>query len=940
MQRVPVRSPCSWAGDTGEIWRLRKRGRWGLPSGKPHRSGTAPALGLRAGKVAVTTIPQTASKKETQPMWLTSVLDYLKSTSLRTQARRVRRERRGKKPAATRLILEALEDRCLLSFSPAVIYPVGASPQAVVTGDFNGDGRLDLAVANLSSNTVSILLGNADGTFQAAQNFATGAGPQSLAVGDFNGDGKLDLVTVNANDVSVLLGNGNGAFQAPQSLVLPGQFPPGYTGSTALPQAPTSVAVGDINGDGKLDLAVRGVTAFTVLTGSGYYGNYYTTYTDGYVNVLLGNGDASFTPKAASHLDNGDPSALALGDFNGDGKLDVVAVTTSGSGVSVLPGNGDGTLQAPVHSASGVGFNSVVTGDLNGDGKLDLVTRSSDGNGVLVQKGNGDGTFQAPADIPLPGLFLANYSGVEPLPLPQHPEAVVVGDLNGDGKLDLAVTTTSSYSVFTGSGYYGNYYSAVYKGNVNVLLGHGDGTFTDAQIAPLNGANPYALAAGNFNGDAFPDLAVADPWANSVSVLLNAGDWSTTSPSSFSVSGFPASTTAGEAGSFTVTAKNADGTTAAGYTGTVHFASSDGQAVLPGVYTFTAADGGVHTFSAILETAGTQSITAADTLALGLTGSETGVTVNPAAASHFGVVAPAGSTAGSAFSVTVTALDPYNNTATGYTGAVHFTSTDGQAVLPSNYTFTVADNGVHTFSSGVILKTAGTQTVTASDTVTSAITGGAAVAINPAAASTMTVTGFPSSTTAGVAGGFTVTLKDAYGNTASGYTGTVHFTSSDGKAALPANYTFTVADAGVHTFSVILKTAGTQSITVADTTTASLTGTDGGVTVKPAAASQFIISAASSVTSGVAFSLTITVEDAYGNVVTGYVGTIHFKSTDRTATLPANYTFTAADKGVHTFTGLVLNKTGKQTLTVTDTLNSTLTNSVIEDVLAAPRKHK
>jgi FG-GAP-like repeat/FG-GAP repeat len=874
-------------------------------------------------------------------MWLTSVLDYLKSTSLRTQARRVRREGRSKKPAATRLILEALEERCLLSFSPAVIYPVGAGPRAVVTGDFNGDGLLDLVTANQSSNTVSVLLGKGDGTFQQAQNFDTGAGPQSLAVGDFNGDGKLDLVTVNANDVSVLLGAGNGAFQVPQSLVLPGQFPPGYTGSTALPQAPTSVAVGDLNGDGKLDLAVRGVTAFTVLTGSGYNGNYYTTtYNDGYVNVLLGNGVASFTPKAAYHLDNGDPSALALRDFNGDTRLDVVAVTTSGSGVSVLPGNGDGTLQAPVHSASGVGFNSVVTGDLNGDGKLDLVTRSSDGNGVFVQKGNGDGTFQAPADIPLPGLFLANYSGVEPLPLPQHPEAVVVGDLNGDGKLDLAVTTTSSYSVFTGSGYFGNYYSTVSKGNVNVLLGHGDGTFTDAQIAPLQGGNPYALAAGNFNGDAFPDLAVADPWANSVSVLLNAGDWSTTSPSSFSVSGFPLSTTAGVAGGFTVTAKNADGTTAAGYTGTVHFTSSDGQAVLPAFYTFTAVDGGVHTFSAILETAGTQSITATDTLTLSLTGSETGVTVNPAAASNFDVVAPAGGTAGSAFSVTVTALDPYNNTATGYTGAVHFTSSDGQAILPSDYTFTAADNGVHTFSSGVILKAAGTQTVTASDTVASAITGSAAVTINAAAASTMTVTGFPSPTTAGAAGSLTVTLKDAYGNTASGYTGTVHFTSSDGKAALPANYTFTAADAGVHTFSVILKTAGTQSLTATDTTTGSLTGTDGGITVNPAAASRFVISAPSSVTSGVAFSLTITVEDAYGNVVTGYTGTIHFKSTDRTATLPANYTFTAADKGVHTFTGLVLRKTGKQTLTITDTLNSALTNSVIEDVLAGPTKHK
>jgi hypothetical protein len=197
----------------------------------------------------------------------------------------------------------------------------------------------------------------------------------------------------------------------------------------------------------------------------------------------------------------------------------------------------------------------------------------------------------------------------------------------------------------------------------------------------------------------------------------------------------------------------------------------------------------------------------------------------------------------------------------------------------------------------------------------------------------MIVSGFPSSATAGVAGNVTVTLKDSYGNIANLYTGTVHFTSSDGKASLPANYTFTAADAGVHAFSATLKTAGTQSITVTDTTTASLTGADGGITVKPGAASRFILSAPASVSAGVPFSLTLTVQDAYGNVVTGYTGTVHFSSTDNKATLPANYTFTAADKGVHTFTGLILRKRGTQKITLTDTLNSSLTGSVIENVL-------
>jgi hypothetical protein len=284
-------------------------------------------------------------------------------------------------------------------------------------------------------------------------------------------------------------------------------------------------------------------------------------------------------------------------------------------------------------------------------------------------------------------------------------------------------------------------------------------------------------------------------------------------------------------------------------------------------------------------------------------------------------------------SLTVMAKKADGTTASNYTGTVHFTSTDGQASLPANYTFTAADAGVHTFTGGVILKTAGRQTVTATDTVFSSISGSSAVTVSPAAASTMTVVGFPSPTTAGVAHNFTVTLKDAYGNIASGYTGTVHFKSSDRKASLPANYTFTAADAGVHTFSATLKTAGTQSLTVTDTTTASLSGTDRGIRVKPGAASQFILIAPTSVTAGVAFSLTLKVKDAYGNVVTGYTGTIHFTSTDSTATLPANYTFTAADKGVHTFTGLVLRKKGTHKITVTDTVNGALAGSGIVNVL-------
>jgi hypothetical protein len=164
------------------------------------------------------------------------------------------------------------------------------------------------------------------------------------------------------------------------------------------------------------------------------------------------------------------------------------------------------------------------------------------------------------------------------------------------------------------------------------------------------------------------------------------------------------------------------------------------------------------------------------------------------------------------------------------------------------------------------------------------------------------------------------------GSADTGYTGTVHFTSSDPRAVLPADYTFTAADQGVYTFSATLVTAGTRSVTATDTTTSATIGSDTGIVVQPAAASQFLLSALSSVKSGSQFSLTVTVEDAFGNVVTGYLGTVHFTSSDGMATLPVDYTFTAGDAGVHTFTNaFILRKRGTQTITVHDTLDSSLT---------------
>ena len=141
------------------------------------------------------------------------------------------------------------------------------------------------------------------------------------------------------------------------------------------------------------------------------------------------------------------------------------------------------------------------------------------------------------------------------------------------------------------------------------------------------------------------------------------------------------------------------------------------------------------------------------------------------------------------------------------------------------------------------------------------------------------------------------------------------------------------AEQGVHTFSATLETAGTQSLTATDIANGAVAGAQTGILVNAAAASRLLLSAPASVNAGASFSVTVTVVDAYGNVVTGYRGTLSFSSSDATANLPTNHAFTAADHGAHTFTGLVLNKKGKQTITVTDTLNSAITGSVIENVL-------
>jgi hypothetical protein len=208
--------------------------------------------------------------------------------------------------------------------------------------------------------------------------------------------------------------------------------------------------------------------------------------------------------------------------------------------------------------------------------------------------------------------------------------------------------------------------------------------------------------------------------------------------------------------------------------------------------------------------------------------------------------------------------------------------------------------------------------------------GEGAILLNASAVPTsFAVSSSSTSTTAGTALQVTVTAVDSAGQTVPGFTGTVHFTSTDGAAVPPADYTFTAADNGVHNFTVAFKTAGTQTLTVTDPYSG-ITGTLSGVNVTPAAASQFSVSVPISVTALTPFSITITALDLYGNRVPNYTGTIHFTSSDAFALLPADYTFTTADDGQHSFTGVVLWQAGTQIITAADTQTENIGSTMIQ----------
>lgn len=330
----------------------------------------------------------------------------------------------------------------------------------MVSADFNHDNHLDLAISNSNENSISVLLGIGNGSFQLpAINYScNGNNPYWLVAHDFNHDGNLDLAVCNegSNTISILLGLSNGSFQTPAMT-----FSSGGT-------LPSSIIVVDVNNDSAADL---------VVTNTGTY----------VITIFLGFGNGTFQTSATSYTANTYPSSLTSGDFNSDGNIDLAVVSRGTNQLLIFIGNGNGTFHANFTNYTTGSFPYVVrSGDFNGDSKLDLVVGNFYGNTISVYMGTGTGTFTTSSS--------ATYAtGIS------NPIDIAIQDLNEDTKMDLAISNQNA--------------------NVSVYFGYGNGTFGNMKMYSSTGQTLKAIIAADFNEDGLYDLAVLNSNNNNLAVF-------------------------------------------------------------------------------------------------------------------------------------------------------------------------------------------------------------------------------------------------------------------------------------------------------------------------------------------------------------------------------------------------------------------------------------